>query len=290
MICRTDPDYYRAFNCLALAAHQTDSSIIAEAIMSNHIHVCARSNDISTFIKNFRYAYCRYFNKKYYRRGSLGEKNCFISEIEGFHHFLTAICYVLRNSVHHGVTSTPFGYRHCSANALFMKDLGQTPQQQNLKIQAYYKYLPRDAEFPSKFKMSSEGVFRRESVLDIADAEHYFGTARSYMYYMNRLSSEEWTKEQEKDMNGKSYITLNTIEAPYQDDSCAIQNMIHNEHGRNIMRVSDIDLCTLIDTQFLPSIGKESIFQLNDTQRNRLMQRLRSELHCPEKQLRRCIF
>lgn len=51
------------------------------------------------------------------------------------------------------------------------------------------------------------------SIIDVADIEHQFSTARTYLYYMNRLSGETWEKEQETDKNNMPPIRLNDIES-----------------------------------------------------------------------------
>lgn len=287
LICRTDPDYYRAFNCLALAANETESSILAEAIMSNHIHVCARSATIEDMINRFRYSYSRYFNRKYGRYGRLGENNSFISEIDGFHHLVAALCYVLRNAVHHGVSTSAFAYKHCSANALFMKERGVDPQKVIIPQKSYYRFIPRSASCPQRYKMNPDGVFLRESVLDIADVEHHFGSVRSFLFYMNRLSGEEWTKEQAKDQNNKQYITLATIEQ--HCNPLSINSMFHNEYGRNILSINDIELCSIIDYKFLTRLGSKSIYTLSVSEKQQLLDMIRAEHFCSEKQLRRCL-
>lgn len=287
LICRTDPDYYRAFNTLALAAHETDSSLLAESIMSNHIHVCVRSADIKEFVKKFRYSYGRYFNNKYGRRGQLGEENCFISEIDGFYHVLAAICYILRNAMHHGISPTAFAYKHCSASALFMKERGIDTIKTVISPRSHYRYIPRSAQSPSNYKMSPSGVFLRENVLDVNDTEHYFGTVRSYLYYMNRLSGEEWTKEQERDMNGKEAISLSSIEKAYSPSS--VKEMLRNEHGRRAVGMNDIELCSVVDNILLREIGASSIYTISEQERRRLLERAHNECLCPERQLRRCL-
>ena len=78
---RHDRDYIHANNCLCLAAHKTDSSLLAYSIVSNHVHIGIRTEDPYAFMKAFRYPYNRYFNQKYGRKGILGEKHFFLCEI-----------------------------------------------------------------------------------------------------------------------------------------------------------------------------------------------------------------
>ena len=142
--------------------------------------------------------YTRYFNNKYRRQGRLGEKTPFVLELEGLHHILAAICYILRNPLHHGLSLTPFGYAHSSANTYFSKELGKFNHEELLSEKHSRRYLPRLNDYPSGYKMTRSGVYLRDTVIDTAEVENMFVTPRSFLYYMNRISGEEWRKEQEK--------------------------------------------------------------------------------------------
>ena len=78
--------------------------------------------------------------------------------------------------------------------------------------------------------MSDDGLFLRESVIDVVQVENMFATPRTFDYYMNRKSSEEWTAEQEKDRNGASPVTLADIE--YGITLNPLNQMLINEGGK----------------------------------------------------------
>ena len=118
-------DYHRGFNCFALALYKTDSTGLVESIMSTHVHQLVQTHDPDVFMFCFRNPYSKYFNRKYLRLGSLGEKDFFSLEVVGYHHTLAAASYVLRNAVHHGVAPIPYAYPHNSSNAIFRKDMGK---------------------------------------------------------------------------------------------------------------------------------------------------------------------
>ena len=120
VLFRSKEDFIRGINCLCLAAYKTGAVLLAYSFMSNHVHICARTNSSKKLIRAFRYAYTRYFNAKYDRRGSLGDHGFFQMKIEGLYHLLTAIAYILRNPMHHGVTGTPFGYPYSSDVGIFV--------------------------------------------------------------------------------------------------------------------------------------------------------------------------
>ena len=288
ILFRSEEDYIRAFNTLAITVARTGGKLAADAIMSTHIHVCVRTDDIKSIISQFWRSYTRYFNYKYHRKGALGGTP-YIVEIEGFYHWLTAICYVLRNPVHHGVAPTPFAYRHCSANAIFRKETGKDDVLECLSRKSYYRFLPKGQTCPLKYVMDASGLIKRETVLDLADIEHRFVTPRAFLFYMNRLSGEEWRREQEKDNAAAAPVSLEMIER--NSTSQTISEMLSHEHGRSDYRVvTDIELCEFIDTQILPKYGFASVYELPSHLKQTLLNRVVSEKSIIISRAQRCLM
>ena len=287
LIFRTEDDYVRGFNTLAIVVSETGACLSAEAFMSTHVHVCVRVDDIHSFIYRFWRSYTRYYNSKYHRKGTLGDTP-FVVEIDGFYHWLTAICYVMRNPVHHGVSSTPFAYRHCSANSIFKKETGQSEGVDCLPRKSYYKFLPKGVCCPQEYLMDSTGMIKRETVLDLADIEHRFVSPRSFIYYMNRLSGEEWKREQDKDNNNVQLITLESIEC--NATSQTLSEMLNHEHGRSNYRgMTDIELCTIVDRDMLSVYGKKSVYELTETEKRMLFKCICSDYVILPHRIRRCL-
>lgn len=288
LLFRSKEDFVRGINCLCLAACLTNSSLLAYAFMSNHVHICIRTESLEAFIKKFRYPYTRYFNAKYQKKGTLGEKRFFCLEINGLHHLLTAIAYILRNPMHHGVTGTPFGYRFSSIRAMFRKDMGWEDESILLPEKSEYQHLPCHHTLPSHFKMDCSGMILPECSIDVTDIEHQFSTARTFLYYMNRLSGEKWTEEQQQDQNSYPPITLKDIEKgiKYQDT----RTMLGNEHGRsNYNALTDLELCQEIDNEILPQLKKITIYELSDAEKSDIRTFLIGKYHLPIAQINRCL-
>ncbi len=283
---RDEEDYIRGNNCLCLAVHKTDSSLLAYVLMSNHIHIGIRTEAPELFIKAFRYPYNRYFNQKYNRSGRLGEKHCFTIEIEGLYHLLAAISYILRNPLHHGVAATPFGYRFSSISALFRREFGRFTEPELMPVRSQYRYTPAKEPLPKGYKMDISGLILPESVIDIADMQHQVSTARSFMYYMNRISGEAWENEQREDRTRMPPITLNEIERGVRTHD--IRTLLSNEHGRaNYNTVSDIQLCEEIDRSILKCT--RSVYQLSDKEKLQIADMLVRKHRISDEQIARCL-
>ena len=281
-------DYNRGFNCFAIALYKTNSTGLVESFMSTHMHILVQTDSPKDFMMCFRMLYTMYFNKKYGRSGKLGEKLHFTMEVVGYHHMLAAMSYILRNALHHGVAPIPYAYPHCSANAIFMREMGKRPEENLLPPKSYYKHLGRTAEYPGSYKMSASGVFLRESVLDIPQVENLFVTPRMFNYYMSRKSSEEWEAEQGKDLSNSPLINIQTIEHGVNTDP--IEKLLVFENGKaDYRKLSDIDLCTEIDRNILPKYGKTSVYHLSSMEKTLIANHLHNSLHLSVAQIRRCL-
>lgn len=283
---RSNEDYIRGFNCYAVALARTGSVALADSLMSTHFHACALTDDVKSLCYHYRAAYSRYFNHKYCRRGRLGEPAPFVIDIVGVYHRLAALSYVLRNPVHHGVSPTPFAYPHNSANAIFRAELGKPPVVELLPASKFYHTLPDKAVLPSGYKMDRSGLILRESVVDVQQVEYIFGSPRNYLFYMNRISGEEWEKEQQKD--GCSALTLDKIESGVRMHD--VQSMLKNEFGRGDYRaMTDIQLCSLIDNEILPQYGVRSVYLLDEKAKHQIANDLWRNYHLAVEKIGRCL-
>lgn len=288
VIFRDQEDYHMGFNYFAIALYKTDSIGLAESFMSTHTHQTIQTAAPDEFMYNFRRPYSLYFNNKYQRTGRLGEKDHFTMEVNGYHHQVAAISYTLRNALHHGVVSIPYSYPHCSVNAIFRREMGKFTDEKTLPRSQTYKHLSRRAEFPDSYKMSESGVFLRESVLDIPQVENLFVTPRVFNYYMSRKSSEEWDKEQAKDGNGQAPVNLTSIE---NGISLHNTNQMHAfEAGKaDYRKITDIELCTMLDNLARTRYGRHSVYQLTRQEKAQIAEELYKTLHLSEALIRRCL-
>lgn len=281
-------DYHRGFNCFAVALYKTDSTGLVESFMATHTHQMLQTRVPKEFMFSFRNQYSKYFNHKYGRAGKLGEDIHFTLEVVGHHHTIAAASYVLRNALHHGVAPLPYAYPHCSANAIFRKEMGKFHQEPLLRTRSYSRFIGRHAQYPDSYKMTESGVFTRDSVLDIPQMEAMYGTPRAFNYYMSRKSSEEWEAEQQKDANGQPPINLHSIEKGVNIHK--IDRMFVFESGRaDYRKISDIELCTELDMLARTRYGRESVYQLSIKEKQDIAEHLYRTRHLGESQIRRCL-
>lgn len=138
--------------------------------------------------------------------------------------------------------------------------------------------------------MDSSGLFTRAFVEQIRQAEAYFVTPRNFLYDMNRLSREDWLKIQDEDGAGRDRITLGGMEPLYGQEE--VSRMLMNESGRNVKSGmhSDLDVCTLIDDEYVPGYRKASVYQLSESHKDRIARELYYEYKVSKAQINRCLY
>lgn len=288
VLFRSPEDHDAFINIMALQSFSTGTEILADAEMSTHVHQGIFTDAPMEFARRVRMSYTKYFNAKYGRKGRFGEKYTYFVKVIGLLHTLAMLAYVLRNGLHHGAAPTAFGYLFCSVRDMFADDLGFCQDRPvAMSRQDIASYLPRYSDFPDSFRMNERGVFVRSSFMELRRAEQFFSTPRNYLYQMNRLSDDSWTREQLKDNTGAP-ITLADIE---NADENAVARMLNNEYGRNYnhSRLQDLDVCMLIDNELCRPYGVNSVYLLTDSQKQRIARQLKYDFHVSDSQICRCL-
>ena len=105
---------------------------------------------------------------------------------------------------------------------------------------------------------------------------------------MNRLSGEEWIREQQQDHTDLPAITLESIEEGVKFHD--INTMLRNEHGRaNYNAINDLMLCSEIDNYLLPYYGVSSVYQLTSEQREMMVEMIKRKYYVSAAQAKRCL-
>ena len=231
VLFRSEADLIRGFNSLALASLTTDSNLLADGLLTTHLHQLVQTDSPLETIFRMRYSYARYFNTKYKRKGKLGERKPYCLEVEGYHHTLAALNYVNRQGLHHGLSPSPFGYPYCSSNAFFRKLLGKEIDKPLLPTIQRYKYLPEGVSLPERYRMDNSGLLLREDIIDTALVETYYVSSRNYLFQMNKIGDEISRKEQQEERSSSPVITLELIEKGVPDMD--IEQLLRNESGKH---------------------------------------------------------
>ncbi len=292
VLFRDEEDIRNITNILALEAFICNVDLWVDAEMSTHIHGIgsAEETQFVRFCRSLKMRITKYHRNRHHGTGPLFDPGYFLLRLEGNNHILAAVSYVLRNGLHHGQSATPFSYRPCTANHLFCRELGKTPEQAAISSRSdIARLLPRRSEFPDHFAMNREGMLIRSSFEQIRMVEHYYRTPRCFDYFMSRLSGEEWQREQQEDRNGAAPITLESLEPANPQEP--LSKMLAGEKGYNYSptRITDMELCRMIDTEYLAGSRTTSVYLLPHDRRIRIGEDLIRRLNLPKSQVRRCL-
>ena len=146
--------------------------------------------------------------------------------------------------------------------------------------------------------MDESGLLLREDILEIAHVESLYGTPRNFLYQMNKIGDEKGQQDQLSEKSSSPIITLELMEKGVPEND--ISTLLRNESGKhNPNRILDLELCSLIDTTFVPQLSKSkehpSIYQIPYARRVDLFNYLRQNLWRDQKkfatddQLKRCL-
>lgn len=289
VVRRDEEDIRNATNLLALAAFRTETEILADSIMSTHLHTVVASENPLAFIRSYRMSYTKYFNHKYGRTGRLGEKKIYVLELDGLNHIVTCISYVLKNGVHHLQSPTAFSYRDCTAPFLFMKELGKArPNGILTNIDDIKRHLPRVREIPKNYVMSSDGYFLRDSFEDVLRVEGYFGKVNNFLHKMAMSPSDQrWENEQLSEDTRTPLITLEVLERGFSDEDIIAMKKKGDGYYYRPSAPTDLDICKYIDNQLLPQ-GK-TVYSITDKQKIFYLNLLLRTKQIPLAQAKRCL-
>ena len=291
VLLRNTDDVALMTNFSALAAYRTETDMLTDSQMSTHLHETVLCEDPRRFVWSQELGLTKAFNKRHCRRGPLFDGKPFIQPIQGPKHMQMALNYSLRQGLHHGQSETAFDYPWSTCNQIFTKERGvQCQAPTYISRQEIRDLLHHTADFPDSWVADSNGILLRNCFEQIATVENWYGTARGYMYSMMRRTSREWLEEQGKDDVENPPVTLQMIERSYSmEDVDSMLGFEGNSKYTN-RQMSDMEVCTLIDTQLLGRYHVDSVYSLSQRQKVAIANELRYDLQITnEAQLARCL-
>ena len=289
---RDEEDIRSITNILALVTYTTQVEIWVDALMGTHLHLIVFGEEprVHETARRLKQRITKYHRCRHKGQGPLFDPTVFILPLDGANHILAAISYVLRNGMHHAQSATPFGYAPCSVNYLFREDLGKNTTTSIITSRAQIaSMLPRFSEFPDHFTMDQSGTLIRDSFEELRRVELFYKTPRAFLYYMNRLSSDDWEREQRQDETADAPITLARLEP--QADERSVTEWLTCEKGFSYKRdrKTDIEVCRLIDHDLKRRFPGKTVYQLDAIQKRQLARMLQYDFHLPLGQIQRCL-
>ena len=256
VLCRKYLDYCMLFNCIAQATIGTDAQLLAYAIMSTHVHLIVITEHPAAYIQRIRSSYTQMFNRRYRRKGTLGEPSFYFVELIGRRHVTAAISYVLRNPVHHELTSNPYDYEFSSIGLYFRKET-RRPEGTRPKKAAkpFVAIIRRDnrQRLPEGLIFDDEtGQIEPSQLVNSAVVEGFFGSYAAFDYGLQRRDYQVWETEQLQDRDG-------------------------------------MDVCALVDEKYVPGYGKKSYAQLTDSEKVAIADSIRRQYGVGKAVLSRCL-
>lgn len=290
VICRKHADYVRLFNCIAQAIINTGSILVTYSIMSNHIHLAVVTDDAGRLVQRIRSSYAQMFNDVYRRTGMLGDQGYYKLHLVGRLHVAAALSYILRNPVHHRVCANPYAYQY-SPILLYFNYAGTSLQDAGMQVSyaRSRKAVRRNNHIPYNISFDRFGMMDVASVTDTEVLEGYFGSYRAFQYGLSRGDYDRWTEEQVGDREGVPPVTISSIE-PYLS-----QREIGNVTAQSMSwfrdaGLSDMELCMLIDGQYLSDFNRQTYTELTDSEKIRIARCILKEYaRVSIRQLGRCL-
>ncbi len=287
VLCRCERDCWMMVSRIAQAAVYNDTNVLAYSVMSNHVHLIVMTDRPERFVLSIRGSYNQSFNHIYRRRGALGEKGFFRLHIEGRQHSIAALTYVLQNPWHHKVMENPFDYPFSSMNLYFRRNR----EDYRLKdVAKNARLLNRNVVLPETICYGDNGRVAPVSFVEVEMVENVFGTYNAFNYLTHRKNYDEMKNEQLLENDKIPYVSLRSVEPLLAADT--ISNLERGSYRWNKSNsLSDLDLCKVIDTKFVPKCRKQSYAELTDNERNRIMMSIleKYRYRVTEEQLKRCL-
>lgn len=234
IIFRLEEDYISAINRLASSAYSTQTEVWAYAIMSTHFHLVIRTNDIDTFVTQYKRNISMRHNKEYHTSIQI---KVFYRELVNYNQIINAVNYVLKNPIHHSITDSAFAYPYSSCHLYFSGKiycsdyfLGERTKQTKIEMYSDLSSHQRQKLFGSRllpydYKIIDGKMIQPECFVKVDLIERLYQTFRKYLYNISKALVEE-TEE----------FAINA-ESP------------HSLFGK----LSDIEVCRLIDEKIAPN-------------------------------------
>jgi len=271
VLFRENSDYIFFNNKFAVSIYTYQLQALAETTMSTHFHSIVEAVDekaVDDLILKLHKAYALYYSAKYGH--SIGDSFKISKlEISGMESIMNELRYVMKNQVHHYVTTYPLAYPYSSVSYLFIDSLmppvfidalnARTTKICELSLRQKKRLVGLD-EVPDNWLVLDNKMILPSS---------YINTVRVRNFWKNNVKSFMF------DINKNQVDARKEI---IQADNLDIR----------IAGYSDIDVCRIID-DFSAQAGRKSFHFLDNHERNSIVRILKQKA-VNDVQIRRCLW
>ena len=208
-------------------------------------------------------------------------------------HSEAAVSYVLRNPSSHEVCVNPYDYPFSSI-MLYFKSLIVSPGQQKSmqEIKGKRGVRPRlisvTNSLPEWVDVDSDGQVIPDQIVCSDLVEGYFGSYNAFNFGLNRRDYEQWNTQQMNDEQPSDPITLASIE-PYLSVEEVGRILKLNPGWIKEKRVKDIDLCHIVDNEYVQRYHKKSYACLSTSEKLEISRKLLKDRNVTVHQVERCL-
>lgn len=186
LLLENDQDKTAVLNLIALISRKTSVEILAYALMSNHIHLLLRGNEVKGrhFFETLYNRMARYLASRG-KAGCMKGVTCGITAISSLRQFRDELAYVIRNPFVVREDVHLFAYRWCSGylyfNPLLSKTAGVPANKVSYRDARAITRSSADV-IPADFRIEGTLILP-ESFVNYTLVEQLFGTARLFLYW-----------------------------------------------------------------------------------------------------------
>lgn len=209
-------DFYSGMNCLALAAYEYDIRLPAFCFLHNHGHII----DYSTpeyhkkFVVSFRVSIAKNINALHNFRGVFGGDSVNDSVLGDEDDVKDAICYCLRNPLHHKIETNFWRYPYSSVR-LYYNHISPHSSDIITDSKVIKSFLPCHKDLPLGFIMNKSGFILPQAYVDTMTVESLFGGEAQFNTDLSRVTEREkrgeearFGQEESAHMNDSELISV----------------------------------------------------------------------------------
>ena len=189
LLMENDEDRTAVLNMIALTSAKARVGVLAYALMSNHLHLLLRGDEVlgRIFYEGLQKRLSRYLAAKG-KTGCIREMTCGITPITSLRQFRDELAYIIRNPYVVREDVNLLAYRWCSGYLYFNPFISTTTGTPAGKIGYRNRRLITHSsaeELPESFRVEGNLILP-ESFVDYPLVEALFGTARQFLFCVLR--------------------------------------------------------------------------------------------------------